>query len=378
MAGALCAAFLVFSLFPAATIALQAPARVLRDLEYASVGGKRLLLDLHLPDGAGPHPVILWVHGGAWLSGSKSGGPAIRQAARGYAVASINYRLSFEARFPAQIEDGKAAVRWLRANAGRYDLDPGRIAAWGSSAGGHLAALLGTSGGVADLEGAGGHGDESSRVQAVVDWYGPTDLLAMEAQALPCDPIDHNSVLSPESQLIGCAIQTCKERTNRASPTRYVTADDPPFLIMHGTADCLVPPLQSQGLHDALAAAGAAATLVYLPGAGHGGDDFETAEVQQRVDQFFDRHLQAPPRLQVLAAEISGKSLLVTGEGFGPGMKVVVNGEPQKTALDEQAPATKLIARKAGKRIARGQTVAIQVAAADGRASEIFFFTRPE
>lgn len=377
--GALLAAlFTVFSsvTFFSAPQTVSAQATSLRDIEYANVDGKRLLLDLHLPSGAGPFPVILWVHGGGWIGGNKNGGPAIRQSARGYAVASINYRLSFEAKFPAQIEDCKAAVRWLRANAARYNLDANRIGAWGSSAGGHLVALLGTSGGVTELEGGGAHLDFSSRVQAVVDWYGPTNLLKMQEQSLPCTPIDHNSPLSPESQLIGCAIQSCPEQTERANPIRYVTPDDPPFLLMHGTLDCLVPPQQSQDLHDALRALELSSTLFFLEGAGHGGGAFSSADNQARVDAFFDLHLKAPVTPKVLAAEIRGKKLIVTGEGFDAGATVYINNAPQKTVSDAESPTTRLIARKGGKQIAPQQVVSIQVKNANNTVSDEFLFQR--
>ncbi len=270
----------------------DAPYETFLDLPYAEVDGRSLLLDLYVPPQRdAPLPVIVWVHGGAWLAGSKSGGPAIRMAERGYAVASVSYRLSGEAKFPAQIHDCKAAVRWLRANAARYSLDPERIGAWGLSAGGHLVALLGTSGGVPDLEGAAGNLEYSSRVQAVVDWFGPTDLLQMDAQALPDSPIQHDAPDSPESLLIGCPIQTCQEKAERANPIRYVTGDEPPFLIMHGDQDLIVPPLQSQLLYDALKKVGVDATLYWVEGAGHG---FGGPGIDRMVDDFFDRHLKAP------------------------------------------------------------------------------------
>ncbi|HSE98158.1 MAG TPA: alpha/beta hydrolase, partial [Blastocatellia bacterium] len=364
---------MIASLLPA--VVAQSGPRVLLDVEYSRMGSKRLLLDLRLPQGEGPHPVIVWIHGGGWLSGDKGGGPALRQVARGYAVASINYRLSYEARFPAQIEDCKAAVRWLRANAAQYNLDADRIAAWGSSAGGHLAAMLGTSGGVADLEGSGGNPGFSSRVQAVIDWYGPADLLKMESQSLACDLIDHDSILSPESQLVGCAIQSCPDKANRASPINYVTSDDPPFLIMHGTNDCLVPSLQSQDLYNALSAAGVEATLKLLAGAGHGGAAFATAENHRLVDEFLDLNLSASQAvLRITGASVSGKKLIVTGESFKRGAVILLNGQPQKTKNDEQTPQTRLIAKKAGKKITAGQTVMLQIENPDGSRSEQFPF----
>ena len=151
-----------------------------QDLEYVEGGHERNRLDLYLPEKAEDRlPLIVWIHGGAWYAGSKEGCPAVPFAAKGYAVASINYRLSQHAIFPAQIEDCKAAIRWLRANAAKYNLDPDHIGVWGASAGGHLVALLGTTAGVKELEGQGGNLDQSSRVQCVVDWFGPTDLTTM-------------------------------------------------------------------------------------------------------------------------------------------------------------------------------------------------------
>ena len=160
-------------------------------------------------------------------------------AAKGYAVASINYRLSQHAVFPAQIEDCKAAIRWLRANAAKYHLDPDHIGVWGASAGGHLVALLGTTGSVKELEGKGGNLDQSSRVQCVVDWFGPTDLATMGGS--------HDKPGSPESRLIGGPVQENKEKARKASPLTYVSKDSAPFLIMHGDQDNTVPPGTERG-----------------------------------------------------------------------------------------------------------------------------------
>jgi dienelactone hydrolase len=244
---------------------------------------------------------------------------------------------------------------------------------WGSSAGGHLAALLGTTGGVAELEGDLGNLDQSSRVQAVIDWYGPADLLRMQTESLRCSPVDHNSPLSPEALLLGCPIQICPDRARRASPVTYATADDPPFLIMHGTNDCLVPPLQSRDLHEALKDAGVETTLKFIEGAGHGGDEFETAENRKLVDDFLDRHLARPARPKITSAEVSGKRLLIFGEGFASGAAILVDGEREKTKKDGQS----LIGKKAGKKIASGQTVTLRVENPGGILSEEFTFTRP-
>lgn len=262
-------------------------------IEYANVAGQSLLLDLRIPEGNGPHPVIIYLHSGAWISGDRTGGPAIRQASRGYAVASIEYRLAPRHTWPAQIEDCKAAVRWIRANAARFNLDPDRVAVFGTSAGGHLGAVLGTSGGVAALEGVHlGNAQYSSRVKAVVDYYGPTDLLKMEEQKLPCIPLDGNAPFMPPSLLMGCPIQSCKEKTATANPITYVTPDDPPFLIIQGMLDCLVPWKQSVILHEALVAAGVSSSLTLVPNGEHGGKAFDEDRYERMVDAFLDANVK--------------------------------------------------------------------------------------
>ncbi|MCU0786401.1 MAG: alpha/beta hydrolase, partial [Verrucomicrobia bacterium] len=227
-------------------------------------------------------------HGGAWRAGSKENCPARRFVARGYAVASINYRLSQHAIFPAQIEDCKAAIRWLRAHAAEYHLDPKRFAAWGSSAGGHLVALLGTTGDIKDFD-KGEHLDQSSRVQAVVDWFGPTDFTQMSKYSLPNSKFDHDAAEAPEALLIGGPVQENKDKAARANPITYVSKADPPFLIMHGNRDNLVPYQQSELLRDALQKAGVPVTLKIIEGAGHG---FGGPEVNRTVEEFLDAQLK--------------------------------------------------------------------------------------
>jgi acetyl esterase/lipase len=260
----------------------------MRDIDYGGQGRKSQTLDLFVPGEAkDPLPVVVWIHGGAWLAGSKEGCPAIRFLTRGYAVASLNYRLTQEAIFPAQIEDCKGAIRWLRANAGKHGLDPNRIGAWGSSAGGHLVALLGTSGDVKELEGkVGGNLEFTSRVQAVCDWFGPTDFLKMIGQS---GSTRHAAADSPESLLVGGAIEKMKEMVARANPITYVGKGNPPFLIMHGDKDNLVPINQSEILYDALKKAGVEATFEVVKGAGHG---FGGPEVNRKVEEFLDKHLK--------------------------------------------------------------------------------------
>jgi acetyl esterase/lipase len=269
--------------------ALPAGTQALRDIAYVPNGHERQKLDLFVPPGAtNPLPLIIWIHGGAWRAGSKENCPALRFLERGYAVASINYRLSQHAVFPAQIEDCKAAVRWLRAHAPEYHLDPDHFAAWGSSAGGHLVALLGTSGGVKEFA-VGENLNISSRVQAVVDFFGPTDFAQMSKYSLPNAPFDHDAADSPEALLIGGAVQQNKARAAKASPLAYVSHDTPPFLIMHGNKDNIVPYQQSELLRDALKKAGVSVTLKIVEGAGHG---FGGREIDGQVAAFLAQHLK--------------------------------------------------------------------------------------
>lgn len=278
--------------------------KIERDIVYAQVGDTKLLLDLYVPPkSSGPLPVILWIHGGGWRSGSKgSGGPALPMVARGFALVDVGYRLSGEAIFPAQVQDCKAAVRWVRANAVTYGLDPTRIGAWGSSAGGHLVAFLGTTGDTKEFD-TETNGNRSSRVQAVCDWFGPTDFLQMDKHSLEGARLVHDAANSPESLLVGGPIQQEPYRTLviKANPITYVTKDDPPFLIMHGDKDMLVPLHQSELLYDALKKAGVDATLHIVKGAGHGLQDGEESpqKLFETAAAFFEEHLK--PRRQKLA-----------------------------------------------------------------------------
>jgi len=258
-----------------------------RDIEYVPSGGKSRSLDLYVPEKTeGKLPLIVWIHGGAWLGGDKQGCPAVRFLSKGYVVASINYRLSQEAIFPAQIEDCKAAIRWLRANADKYHIDPDRIGVWGSSAGGHLVALLGTSGDVKQLEGDQGNLKYSSRVQAVCDWFGPTDFTKIGG--FPSN-IKHDAPDSPESKLIGGPVLENKEKSAKANPITYITKNAPPFLILHGDKDMTVPHNQSELLYEALKKAGVDVTFHTVKGGGHG---FGGPEINKMVAEFFDRVLK--------------------------------------------------------------------------------------
>ncbi|MEN9841270.1 MAG: hypothetical protein RL376_1070, partial [Verrucomicrobiota bacterium] len=246
------------------------------DVAYADLSPAQKL-DLFLPAGPGPFPLLLNIHGGAFMFGDKTmlDAPVARAfLAAGFAVASVNYRLSGEARFPAAVQDVKAAVRHLRARAADYRLD-GRIVAFGQSAGGNLASLLGTSGGEALFEDARlGHAETSSRVQAVIDWFGPTDFAQMDAQAKaegrPASAQTHGTADSPESRYLGAALATVPELVRQANPATYATPDDPPFLLQKGSADPLIPVGQSRLLLDALRRANVSATLEIIEGGGHG------------------------------------------------------------------------------------------------------------
>lgn len=255
------------------------------DLAYVANGHERQKLDLFIPaSGNGPFPLIIWVHGGAWKGGSKERCPAVRFVDEGYAVASINYRLSQHAVFPAQIEDCKAAIRWLRANAREYQLDTKRFGAWGSSAGGHLVAMLGVTGDVKQFD-VGANLDQSSAVQAVVDYFGPTKLAAMQAQSGPESRMRHDVPESPESQLIGGPILENTAKADAASPITYVSKGDAPMLLVHGDQDPLVPYQQSVIMQEALQKAGVKSELHLVKGAGHG-NGFGAAEFN-KVREFF-------------------------------------------------------------------------------------------
>jgi acetyl esterase/lipase len=266
------------------------------NVEYAFVDGVHLKLDVYLPRNAPkPYSVVVWIHGGAWMAGAKENTPATFLLCYGYAIVSVNYRLSRQALFPAQVHDCKAAVRWVRGNAAAYGLDPHRIGVWGSSAGGHLAALLGTAGPEAGLEGTlGGERNVSTQVQAVCDWYGPTNLVTIWRYP---STINRAASSCPEAKLIGGSLQRNSEKAWKASPMAYVKSGDPPFLIMHGTVDSTVPFHQSVELDSALHSAGVPVLFKPITGAGHGGPAFTADSTRQLVRTFFDAHLKKRRRI---------------------------------------------------------------------------------
>lgn len=256
---------------------------VVRDLEYAQVKGVSLKLDLYRPatKPAGTMPLVIWVHGGGWKTGTKAGCPVAWLAAQGFAVASLDFRLLPEHPWPAQIEDPVAALRWLRQESGKYGYDAERSAAMGGSSGGHVVALWGT----LTLPPA-------DKVKAVVDWYGPTDLLTMPPNVLSAKRTRAELAKANGALLLGGIVMDQPEKAKAVSALHQVSKDDVPFLIMHGTADTSVPVDQSERLHAALKAAGVESTLKLLPGAGHGGREFDSAESRALIQAFLDKHLK--------------------------------------------------------------------------------------
>ena len=257
------------------------------DLVYASPDGVALRADLFLPAAvAGPPPVILWLHGGGWRYGSRKVAPDLPRffAARGFAMAAVDYRLSQRACFPAQIVDVKTAIRWLHTVAARYGFDAERLGLWGVSAGGHLAALAAlTDSDVFTPPGA-LYGDRPCTVQAVAAGYPPIDFLQLDRYRPPAGTAsaDPETLLLPrpdmrasdadsfESLLLGAPIESCPSRVHDANPLSYLPRAAPPFLILHGLADTTIAPQQSELLFDALASGGADATLCLIEGLGHG------------------------------------------------------------------------------------------------------------
>jgi acetyl esterase/lipase len=248
------------------------------------------MLDLLIPveDSASPRPLVIFVHGGGWESGSKDDTDMLCSLIEGSPCvgASLNYRLTDEAVWPAQIHDCKAAVRWLRAHAHEYHLDPDKLAVFGISAGGHLVSMLGVSGGVAALEGSlGRHLDQSSRVTCVLDFCGPSNFLTFAGEGTIIDLEDPQTGIS---KLIGGTVKDRPDAARSASPVTYVTADDAPFVIVHGEKDNIVRHSQATELDAALGRAGVPSTLIT---GSNGGHVFFSRPLLERMRAFLDRHL---------------------------------------------------------------------------------------
>lgn len=271
------------------------------DIPYVENGHERQKLNLFLPEkkSATPLPLIITTHGGGWLGGFRGSRPEFGAdlLMRGYACTSLGYRLSGDAPFPAQIEDCKAAIRWLRAHAKEYNLDPDRFAVVGHSAGGHLAALLGATAGVGGFD-VGGHLDQSSRVQAVVDYSGPTDIVKLiESKAVGS---------SAGSQLIGGPLARKRAVAGRANPITYLGKGAPPYLIIHGDQDSVVPVNQSELLFEALKKAGMSARLHVIRDAGH--DDMFDPEITEMQNAFLERILEGKPDRDALPEAVRTES----------------------------------------------------------------------
>lgn len=272
--------------------------RIEKDIAYVSDGDAAQKLDLYLPDqnAEKPEPLLVWIHGGGWRGGSKSGCRFAGLVSHGYIVASVEYRFSQKAIFPAQIQDCQAAIRWLRANAKKYNIDPDHIGVGGDSAGGHLVSLLGTSGGKKAFPMIGGNEEQSDRVQAVCDFYGPEDFNTVMQQAEDDKNVKNifkfNTPSDPYSGLIGVSLGSDKAKGDAVSPVHFVSKDNPPFLILHGDHDALVPFAQGKEIEAALKAQNVPVYLQEFPGGGHGGPAFGKPAVNKLIQNFFDKYLK--------------------------------------------------------------------------------------
>jgi len=268
----------------ALTVAGAAAADAVETLPFARIGDRELKLDLHRPASADPAPLIVYVHGGAWRAGSRDQMPLGLLVKVGFAIASVDYRLTPEAPFPANVHDIKAAIRFLRAKAGDLNVDAKRIAIIGSSAGGHLAALVGVTNGNAELEGAiGDHRDQSSDIQAIVSFYGASNLTTILSQSTP-----HGlKVRVPALELLfGGPIEEKGRLARLASPVFHVDGNDPPVLLIHGDQDAQMPINQSHELTGVCEKAGVPVRFEVVHGGAHGGEGFYTGEQLERVSEF--------------------------------------------------------------------------------------------
>jgi acetyl esterase/lipase len=258
-----------------------------RDIVYGKGGTTDLQLDLAMPkEGEGPFPAVVCVHGGGWRNGKRQdlNNTIEVLARRGYVAVTVTYRLAPDAKFPAQIEDCKAAVRWLRTNARKYRMNPDRIGAVGFSAGGHLVCLLGLTDKKDGLEGNGGNPDQSSRVQAVVSFFGPTDMV----EKTWTKELEERVFLP----LLGASYEDKPELYRKLSPITYVSKDAAPFLFFHGSEDKLVTPRHSKVLAEKLEKAGGSAKVVIVEGEGHGWRGDKLLKSIGEMVEFFDENLK--------------------------------------------------------------------------------------
>ena len=264
--------------------------RRIPDLHYATASDVKLHLDLYLPEKQAHRPLVVYIHGGSWRAGDRTRCPVTWLTDRGYPLASIQYRLSQQAVFPAQLHDCRAAIRWLRAHAEQYGYDAQRIVAIGSSAGGHLAALLGVSGDVEALQGTvGDHLNQSSSVQAVVDYYGASDFVLRSKT----QPQNTEQPAGNVYQLLGGPVSRNLDKARLASSVTHVGTDAPPLLIIHGLLDRKVNVQQSVQLYQAYRAKQLPVTIRLVRDAGHGGNVFYTGENREAVLRFLETHFDA-------------------------------------------------------------------------------------
>ena len=260
----------------------------IKDIKYASTPQKELFLDLYMSEKIQNPPLLVWVHGGAWSAGSKEN-PPMELLAYGFAMASIEYRLSGEAPFPAQIHDIKAAIRFLRGNAKKYGFDENKIILWGSSAGGHLAALAGVSDGNEALEGnLGAYTKVSSKVRVILDYFGASNLTTILKQSTPYGLNMRTPALT---KLYGKPVEEATEEAELASPVFYVDRTDPPMFICHGDQDPQMPINQSIELFGKYKEAGLKVEIEFLQGAGHGGKQFSSPVLVMKVLKFLKNNL---------------------------------------------------------------------------------------
>ncbi len=285
------------ALAEAKPFSLPAGIKMEKDISYIAGGDEAQKLDLYLPEKAAdkPMPLVVHIHGGGWMGGSKFPCAVAMMVHTGYAVASVEYRFSQKVKFPAQIQDCQAAIRWLRAHSKEYNFDTEHVGVIGGSAGGHLSALVGTAGGKKAFAMIGGNEEQSERVQAVCDIFGPTDFSTVVQQAADDKNVknifEFNTPKDPYSSLIGTKLDD-KEKAEAVSPVHYVSKDNPPILILHGTHDTLVPYAQSEEFAAALKEQGVEVWLQKLPGSGHGNGGFGKPGIIKLMQNFFDKHLQ--------------------------------------------------------------------------------------
>jgi len=276
----------------------ESPIKVTRNAVYATVGGEKLYCDIAVPAGEGPFPCLIMIHGGAWQGGTRSefsGGDRDKDgkrtpswievaAGKGYVAAAISYRLAPKHKFPAMIEDSRSAVRYFRANAKTYKIDPDKFAAVGFSAGGHLSLLCGMCDKSAGFD-VGENLDVSGKVQCVIDFFGPTDL----SLYAPSSGIEDNYIVP----VFGKDVKTDAKVYKKVSPINYVSKDCPPTLILHGTIDLIVPIKHSETLFKSLTDAGVTTEMLTMSFAGHGGwNDREMSKASAASFKFLDQHLK--------------------------------------------------------------------------------------